>query len=146
VQVRIAGELHTGAALSIYDYGSPYVLENEVLREQLRLIAEEMDARGASNGGGQSAQVRNSSHAAVSSPGDSRLHSNQARRSHSGGGAVGLNPTSWIHTCVPQTLSSCCLFGNMSASLQARILPPQCTFMSAGASLMSLALYQSSSQ
>jgi hypothetical protein len=91
VQVRTAGELHTGAALSIYDYGSPYVLENEVLREQLRLIAEEMDARGGSSGGAQPSQGRTSSHAAGSSPGqngDSHVHGHHARRTHSGGGVV----------------------------------------------------------
>ena len=92
VQVRSAGERHAGAALSIYDYGSPYNLENEVLREQLRLIAEEMDSR-VSTGGAQSAQGRTAGHAATASPGqhaDSSAHSTPARRTHSGGGVVRL--------------------------------------------------------
>lgn len=36
-------------AISLYEYESPYLAENELLREHLRLLMEEMDAR-ASHG------------------------------------------------------------------------------------------------
>lgn len=32
-------------AISLYEYESPYLAENELLREHLRLLMEEMDAR-----------------------------------------------------------------------------------------------------
>lgn len=35
--------------MSLYEYESPYLAENELLREHLRLLVEEMDAR-ASHG------------------------------------------------------------------------------------------------
>lgn len=103
MQVRSAGELHAGAALSIYDYGSPYSLENEVLREQLRLIAEEMDAR-VSTGGGQSVQGQASGHAVKSShgqQGDSSAHSTPARRTHSGAGVVSLQVSVHLPMFIP---------------------------------------------
>jgi hypothetical protein len=31
--------------MSLYDYESPYLAENELLKEHLRLLMEEMDAR-----------------------------------------------------------------------------------------------------
>lgn len=45
LQVRGAGDIHPGTAVSLYEYESPYLAENELLREHLRLLVEEMDAR-----------------------------------------------------------------------------------------------------
>lgn len=45
MQVRGAGDIHPGMAISLYEYESPYLAENELLREHLRLLMEEMDAR-----------------------------------------------------------------------------------------------------
>jgi hypothetical protein len=83
--VRCAGELHAGPALSIYDYGSPYLLENEVLREQLRLIAEEMDARASASGNSVPGGTPSAS---PSQRIDSSAYSTPARRTHSNGSVV----------------------------------------------------------
>lgn len=45
MQVRGAGDIHPGTAITLYEYESPYLAENELLREHLRLLVEEMDAR-----------------------------------------------------------------------------------------------------
>lgn len=41
-----AGEIAPGNAVSLYDFESPYVAENEMLREHLRMLTDEMELRG----------------------------------------------------------------------------------------------------
>jgi len=44
--LRSVGDIHCGTAMSLYDFDSPYLAENDILREHLRMLTEEMEVRG----------------------------------------------------------------------------------------------------